>query len=270
MRRIISNLLVAVVGLFLASALLAQPVPDTKTKDASKSQANWEKQEEDLNRGEIYHRVIHASGLVVASGKQRGRTYGTCWVVSEKDRWVVTNWHVVKGQLKLGVLFPTFREGEAITGSRYYKDKEAIGAKLVAASSELDLAVLQVAKMPDDVKELKLSEAELKAGQTVFAVGNAGRSKDNLWRFREGEILRVKPGSTRRTDGTLFKAQVIESTRNSNPGDSGGPVVDSFARVVGIHRAGGKVSTSIHVQELRTFLKKKLLAPPASRESVSR
>jgi S1-C subfamily serine protease len=210
-------------------------------------------------RPALHRKLLRSTGLVVASSRHPGKvTYGTCCVVDQARRLVVTNWHVVRGQREVEVYFPSYRNGKVVASFTHYAREPGIVGRVLARSSPLDLAVVQLAELPEEVVALRLASGPPRVGQVVYAVGNGRRTNDSLWELRRGKVLRVRFGVSRRRGGHVVRAHFIESTRNSRKGDSGGPVVNRRGRLVGVHSSGGRVSKSIQARDVRTFLRRTL------------
>ena len=133
------------------------------------------------------------------------------------DRGVIlTNVHVVDGAQRITVTFADGLEADAdVTGTR----------------PEDDLAVLQAKAIPDDLQPATIqSTAGLSLGDTVTAVGfpfGVGPSVTSGVVSGLGREYRSPEGKRHLTNLIQFDAAV-------NPGNSGGPLVNSTGEVVGI------------------------------------
>ena len=140
---------------------------------------------------------------------------GTGVVILEQGV-ILTNVHVVDGAHRISVTFADGLETEAhITGTR----------------PEDDLAVLQAKAVPDDLQPATIqSTAGLQLGDTVTAVGfpfGVGPSVTSGVVSGLGREYRSPEGRRLLTNLIQFDAPV-------NPGNSGGPLVNSTGEVVGI------------------------------------
>lgn len=142
------------------------------------------------------------------------------------DNFIVTNKHVV---LDPNALYAVFDQN----GNRY-------DASVVARDPIKDIAILCMnAKSPNTLPIAPLGTSrELKLGQTVIAIGNA------LGEFRStvsaGIISGLSRFVTAVTDGNGHQERLrglIQTDAAINSGNSGGPLIDSSGKVVGINTA---------------------------------
>ncbi|MGQ0545842.1 MAG: S1C family serine protease, partial [Betaproteobacteria bacterium] len=143
------------------------------------------------------------------------RAVGSGVVVVESGL-ILTNLHVVAGASRITVVFP---------------NGEKSAARLVNAQPENDLAVIQAAVLPDDLKPATLGSSHaLAEGDHVIAVGfpfgigpsaSAGVVSGLKREYRAPEASRVL-------------SDLIQFDAAANPGSSGGPLVNAAGEVVGI------------------------------------
>jgi S1-C subfamily serine protease len=146
---------------------------------------------------------------IVAAGSGSG-------VIVTPDGYLLTNQHVVHraDSVEIGL----------INGDR-------VAASVIAADASTDLALLraQTASLP----ALGLYAKDVpRVGQLVVAIGNPYGFEATVSAGVVSAHGRVLRGS----DGRLIEG-VIQHTSPLNPGNSGGPLVDSSSRVVGINTA---------------------------------
>src|SRR5262249_55530047 len=136
--------------------------------------------------------------------------------------------------------------------------------KVIHRSKDKDLALVQLQKLPADAKALKLAKDGVGPGDDVHSLGNPGVS-GALWVYTPGNVRAVyqkKFTSTGRDGGDPLSvdAKVVETTSPVNPGDSGGPVVNSRGELVAVTQGGifdpnaRAISIFIDVSEVRTIL----------------
>ncbi len=151
------------------------------------------------------------------SGTQTGT--GFVW---DAAGHVVTNNHVVEAATKGGGSI-----------SVRLASGEVVSARLVGTAKSYDLAVLQlgrVAKMPPP---LALgTSADLKVGQSAFAIGNPFGLDHTLTTGVISALQRRLP-----TQEGRELAGVIQTDAAINPGNSGGPLLDSAGRLIGVNTA---------------------------------
>lgn len=213
-----------------------------------------------------YYKAIHATGwVVVPTGKDRCEM-GACWVLDRDKRLVITNRHVVTDRTEVLVYFPTYNGLELITNSSYYlKHVAPIPGKVRVTDSHRDLALIEVASLPDDVRAISLAQHSPDVGAAVHSIGNSGLAEQppgrgNLWRLREGKVtekagFRVLGSSS--TDQRI-QARIFLTSSGTRPGDSGGPMVDDLGRLVGVVRGNSvedpRIAHVVDISEVREFV----------------
>jgi S1-C subfamily serine protease len=173
----------------------------------------------------LFERV--SPSVVQVVGRQGGRNMfdddnagvqsGTGFVWDEAGD-IVTNNHVVNGTTDVTV--------RLATGS-------ALAADIVGAAPNYDLAVIRLRRAPADLKPVAIgSSADLRVGQFAFAIGNPFGLDQSLTFGVISALHRRLP-----TNSGHQIANVIQTDAAVNPGNSGGPLLDSGGRVVGVNTA---------------------------------
>ena len=140
-------------------------------------------------------------------------------VIIHKDGYVVTNDHVIAGESAITIT--VFGRGAAGLDKKTWEN-----VRIVAANSELDLALLKI-ETPETVEfpAVPLGDSEdLRQGQPVFAIG----APLGLERTVSQGIISLK---NRVEQGRLY----IQTTTQINPGNSGGPLFNLKGEVVGVN-----------------------------------
>jgi S1-C subfamily serine protease len=213
-----------------------------------------------LTGGELYQHVLTGVAEIRSDFGS-----GTGWLISKKDRLMVTNHHVVaKNQRRskeLLVVFPVRNEqNEIIPETSYYNRnlrKLGIPARIVYTSADRDLALIQLERVPEGAMELPLAAGSIKPGEAVCSVGNPGKS-EALWVFNSGTVRQIYRKKLRYSSGQQVQARVVETQQPIAGGDSGSPMVNERGEVVGVVCAGQEgaplFNYAIDLAELKAFL----------------
>jgi len=149
------------------------------------------------------------------------KSTGTGWVYDEQGR-IVTNFHVIKGASALVVRFI---------------DGTLVPATVIGADAGSDIAVLQLKDLPKLTSMplqplLRGCSGTLKAGQEVFAMGFPFSLVYQT--LTKGIISGLGRAIPSQADGRLIQG-VIQTDAALNPGNSGGPLLNTDGKVIGMN-----------------------------------
>jgi S1-C subfamily serine protease len=156
--------------------------------------------------------VVHIS--VRGEGRRAGTGSG---VVVTHDGIMLTNSHVVADARSIDVTFPDGRHS---------------AARLLGEDADTDLAVLRTDENTAGVPAHLHDSKAVKPGQLAIAIGNPLGFEQTV----TAGVVSAIGRSLRARNGRLID-DVIQTDAALNPGNSGGPLVDSKGRVIGINTA---------------------------------
>ncbi|MFD1140005.1 S1C family serine protease [Larkinella insperata] len=140
---------------------------------------------------------------------------GSGFIISS-DGYVITNNHVVAGASKIDVTLPDGRDFEAT---------------LIGRDPATDIAVIKI--YGDGLKAIRFADSnQVQVGQIAIAVGNPYGFQYSV---TAGVVSAL--GRTLRSESGRLIDDVIQTDASLNPGNSGGPLVNSQGDVIGVNTA---------------------------------
>ena len=175
---------------------------------------------------EIYNQTANSVVLIevpVLGGVDQGSGF-----VYDSTGRIVTNNHVIAGATPGGVITVTFLNGTTLD------------AIIVGADPYSDIAIIKVTAPAALLKPLRIGvSSALIVGDPVYALGNPYQLTDTL---TQGIISAV--GRTLDEGAGYLIVDVLQTDAAVNPGNSGGPLLNSLGEVVGINTAGATSTSS--------------------------
>ncbi|MGB2986478.1 MAG: trypsin-like peptidase domain-containing protein [Phycisphaerae bacterium] len=136
--------------------------------------------------------------------------------IFDRDGHIVTNFHVIQGGTRWTVTLA---------------DESQWEARLVGFEADKDIAVLKIDAPPERLKPITVGASnDLRVGQKVLAIGNP-------FGFDQTLTVGVVSALGREIESVTGRKirGVIQTDAAINPGSSGGPLLDSAGRLIGVN-----------------------------------
>jgi S1-C subfamily serine protease len=206
----------------LAPSVRDQPTPVSQIQSVpvQVNPANIVPQDGTLEQ--LYQQAIPGVVSIQVSTPQ-GDGLGSGFVYDTQGH-VVTNFHVVDGATTVEVDF-----------SSGYKARGTV----IGVDKDSDIAVVNVDAPDSELHPLALGDSSnLQVGQTVIAIGNPFGLNGTMTVGIVSALGRTQTSEHSVDGGGFFSAaDIIQTDAAVNPGNSGGPLLDTNGEVVGINRA---------------------------------
>lgn len=192
-------------------------------------------------RAKVFPAVVYLKCLrqSMESGRARTEEVGGSGVVISEQGELMTNWHVIDRAVEIRCLL---------------SDGRAFKGELVASDRDLDFAlvrlVLDAKHEPIPVAEIGPSH-ELEEGDFVMAMGAP-------WGLNRSVSVGIVSCTRRFLPDSSEYSLWLQTDASISPGNSGGPLVDTQGRVVGINTLarmqGGDMGFSIPSDTIREVI----------------
>ena len=189
---------------------------------------------EEESASEVFDDVKESVGEIVTYDKSgRELALGTCFVYSEDGKFL-TNYHVIEDSYSARI---------TINGKTYSV------AKVLGYDKDIDLAMLKV--NATNLKAVKICTKEHAVGKKVFAIGS---SKGLTATFSQGIIT----CANRTSSGVNY----VQHDAAISSGNSGGPLVNGYAEVIGINTLTIRDSQNLNFAIMTSEINKLNLTNP--------
>lgn len=196
-----------------APAATGTPVADTTTTVPLTASQIYQRSKDAV--AFITARVTETADSPFGPQQQSGQATGTGFVI-DPSGLIVTNAHVIDGathiRVKLG-------------------DRDAVTAKVVGVDTSTDVALLRIPTGGTTLPTLAFADSSaVQVGDGTFAIGNPY----GLDRTLTTGVISALHRSIEAPDGYAI-SDVLQTDAALNPGNSGGPLLDTAGRVIGIN-----------------------------------
>ena len=177
-------------------------------------------------------------------------TLGSGSIISS-DGLVLTNWHVVRGQKKVVIIFKPPRGSEI-------REQDVFIAIVVKIDEIADLALVKILTPPANMTVLKLGKMnKIEVGIDVHAIGHP---IGETWTYTRGIVSQLRPTYEWSAEKEfVHKASVVQTQTPINPGNSGGPLLTDAYEIIGINsfkKPGESLNFAVSVEEIWRFMKR--------------
>lgn len=189
---------------------------------------------------EIFKKASKSTGFI-----SDNRYWGSGFFINE--RIFVTNFHVIKNM--------TENNWEIRTQSDSYSI-----SRIVDINKDVDIALLEISDSTSDYLSIA-DPLSISVGLRVFAIGNPTSQDMKIFKntFTEGIINNITKDKMDKGE-IRINSKVILHSAELNPGNSGGPLINSNSEVVGINSYVrynlDLMKFAIHADELIALLEK--------------
>jgi len=168
--------------------------------------------------GQVAEAVVHIQVQKPATDRRGVKltpASGSGFIIST-DGFVVTNHHVIEQAREIRVSLA---------------DGQTVNAELKGADPSTDIAVLKIDV--SGLKALSFADSEsLQPGQIAIAIGNPLGLQHTV----TAGVVSALGRTLRASNGRLID-DIIQTDASLNPGNSGGPLVNSLGQVIGVNTA---------------------------------
>jgi len=193
----------------------------------------------DLTPREIYERDSSAVVMIIGYSNSGQRGSGGTGSIIQQDGFVLTNAHVVIEE-STGKPYPRltiYLKPDRVSGDPKMDLSRSAKGRVVAFSQSLDLALMKLEGPPGPFPVLELDDSDrIEIGDRVVAIGHP--EQGGLWTLTTGTIS-AQFDNFNATKGK----SVFQTEAGLNRGNSGGPLLDTGGRMIGINTAIARLAS---------------------------
>lgn len=179
----------------------------------------------------IYQKASKSVVLILCAESSGSGELGTGSVIDAGRRRILTNAHVViqdstrKPWSRINVYFKPLK----VTGDTQRDLVDPVNGKVLFWDAALDLALIEVDRLPAGTPAIALGHPDtVSVGDRVAAIGHP--EQGGLWTLTTGVISTVLADL-----GGVKGKDAFQTDTSINRGNSGGPLLDSSGRLVGVN-----------------------------------
>jgi len=210
-------------------------------------------------RGVAVNIFKNSANAVVYIGNEKERGSGTGTIINRKGE-IITNWHVVGNAKKLHIwLKPD--DPEVMTGDKILWTEPNFIGTVIHRNKGKDLALVKVEGLPKNIKIIRFGKtSNIPIGSTVYSIGHP---KGEAWTFSSGMVTQIRPNYKWSYENSSHSADIIQHEVPTNPGNSGGPLLDEKGLMVGVNsftRGDNSelINFSVAIEEVEAFLREEI------------
>lgn len=207
--------------------------------------------------------------VILALNKNGNGELGSGIIINQEGQ-ILTNAHVLTDKTS-GALYPVINvyfRPDTVTGDYRQDLTNPLQATIGVVDHDLDLAVLNVGRLPADSAVLSLGRSRrIVPGTSVVAIGHP--EQGGLWTLTKG-IVSARIDNANGVPGK----NMFQTDASINRGNSGGPLIDAGGAVIGVNTEmarkgqGGLTITSVNFairsDVARKWLRKNGIILPAA------